>query len=295
MLGLRGQKIDWSGVDGGWYSLVQDSSADISVNVRLNAPLPDDFPNRQLVTGLSVLSEGHSLAIEVKDPYTVNTDGCPPGVSPCLANGGLRVVVDGSEADGLLRFLRTELVADDLIAVSASNLPVECRQFGGDKIWARMFHEMQQSRRLLAEERLEDWILRFPKMAAPDWCAKYIAENGLADLQSNHAIFKIETPAVTVRLNAGVNYQDGGEVDGNGRVLPELDFWQMDVGLDGLEVNSPELSGILGETARFVYDQDGVEVMDGFEAFRGDVEDYRVSGPLGTHFTLLDKEKNGDE
>ncbi|CAN0226416.1 unnamed protein product [Scytosiphon promiscuus] len=295
MLGLRGQKIDWSGEDGGWYSLVQDSKADFSVNVRLTAPLPAEFPDRQLVTGLSVMAEGHSLAIEVKNPYTVNTDGCPQGVSPCLANGGLRAVADGTEVDDLLRFSRAERVAGDLISMSASNLPVECRQFGGDKIWARMFNAMMQSRRLRAEEQLEDWILRYPKMAAPDWCAKYIAENNLADLQSTHAIFKIETPAVTVRLNAGVNFQGDGEMDANGVVLPDLDFWQMDVGFDGLDVDNPELSGILGETARPVYNQAGEQIMGGFEAFRGDVESYRVSGPLGTHFSLLDHKKDGHE
>ena len=58
MQGLRGQRIDWSGVDGGWYSLVEDENADLHVNVRLTAPLPDEFPDRQLVTGLTIMSEG---------------------------------------------------------------------------------------------------------------------------------------------------------------------------------------------------------------------------------------------
>jgi len=132
-------------------------------------------------------------------------------------------------------------------------------------------------------------------MAAPDWCAKYIAENSLADLQSTHAVFKVETSTVTVRLNAGVNYQGDGEQDWDGRVLPDLEFWQMDVGLDGLDAESPALSGILGETARPVYDENGFAVMEGFEAFRGTVEDYRVSGASGTHFALLDKTGEGHE
>ena len=67
MQGLRGQTIDWSGVDGGWYCLITDDNANIHVNVRLTAPLPEEFPNRQLITGLSILSEGSSLVIEVKD------------------------------------------------------------------------------------------------------------------------------------------------------------------------------------------------------------------------------------
>lgn len=296
MHGLRGQRIDWSGVDGHWYSLIKDDKADLNINVRLTAPLFDEFPDRQLVTGLAVISEGHSLAIEVKNPYTINTDGCPEGVSPCLANGGLRIEVDGQEVNELLRFSRKVPAADGAIFVSASNLPVECRQFGGDKIWASMHKEMLQARRRLTDgQSLEDWILSFDHMAAPKWCVKYIADKGLADLQSTHAIFKLETPTVSVRLNAGINHQDGGEVDWDGRILPDLEFWQMDVGMDGLDIENPALSGILGETARPVYDESGKEVMEGFYAFRGTVEDYRVSSAVGVHFPLLDQTEKGHE
>ena len=287
MKGLRGQKIDWSGIDGGWYNMVKDGDADLLVNIRLTAPLPEEFPDRQLITGLSVLSEGHSLTIEVKNPYRIDTNGCPRGDSPCLANGGLRAVVDGEEVYDLLRFSRDEYLVDG-ITVSASNLPPECQQFGGDKIWARMYEEMLEGTRELAgEEQFEDWILRFDDMAAPNWCQQYIAEHELADVQSIHAVFKIVTSSVTVRLNVGANYQGGGDLDWDGRVLPDLEFWQMDVGLHGLSLENESLSGILGETARPVLDKDGREVMEGYEAFRGTVEDYRVSGPLGTDFSLL--------
>ena len=289
MRGLRGQKIDWSGVDGAWYNMIKDEGVSLHVNVRLTAPLPQEFPDRQLITGLSVLSEGHSLVIEVKNPYDIDTNGCPSEASPCLSDGGLRAVVDGKEVESLLHFSRDEHVVDGII-VSASNLPVECRQFGGDKIWARMYDEMIQGTRELAmEEQFEDWILRFEDMAAPTWCAKYVDQHDLADLQSIHAVFKIVTSSVVVRLNVGLNFQGEGELDSDGRVLPDLEFWQMDVGLDGLSLGHESLSGILGETARPVLDGDGREVMEGFEAFRGTVEDYRVSGPLGTDFALLNK------
>lgn len=296
MRGLRGQRIDWSGEDGGWYSLIKDDGADLHVNVRLTAPLPDEFPNRQLITGLAIVSDGESLVIEVKNPYTTQTDGCPEGVSPCLANGGLRAVVNGEEMDHVLRFSRHVPVANGMIAVSGSNLPVECRQFGGDKIWARMYEEMiQGSRRLgTVNASLEEWILSFRNMAAPDWCTKFVSENDLADLQSVHAIFKIDTPTVTVRLNAGINYQGDGQLDWDGRVLPDLEFWQMDVGLEGLDIESPSLSGILGETARPTYDEHGRAIMEGLGAVRGTVEDYRVFGPLGTHFALLDSTTEGN-
>ena len=289
MKGLRGQTIDWSGIDGGWYNMVKDDHAEFLVNVRLTAPLPEEFPDRQLITGLSVLSKGHSLIIEVENPYDIDTNGCSPGISPCLANGGLRAIVDGEEVESLLRFSRDEYVVDG-ITVSASNLPAECRQFGGDKIWARLYDEMLKGTRTLADkEKFEDWILRFDDMAAPQWCTQYIEQHDLANLQSIHAVFKIVTPAVTVRLNVGTNYQDGGELDWDGRVLPDLEFWQMDVGLHGLSLENESLSGTLGETARPVLDEDGREIMEGYEALRGTVEDYRVSSALGTDFALLNQ------
>ena len=288
MRGLRGQNIDWSGEDGAWYSLIQDEQVDLQINVRVTALLPDDFPNRQLITGMSILSEGHSVIIAVNDPYSVDTDGCNNRKTPCLCDGAINVVVDGQDVDGLLHPSRDVYVTDG-ITMSASNLPVECWQFGGDKIWARMYDEMLQGRRQLARSSFEDWILSYGDMAAPDWCARFIELHGIDNVQSSHAVFQIVTPTVLVRLNAGLNHQGGGELDSDGRVLPELDFWQMDIGLDGLSVDHESLSGLLGETARPVIDDNGSDVMDGFDAFRGTVEDYKVVDALGTDFALLRK------
>ena len=69
----------------------------------------------------------------------------------------------------------------------------------------------------------------------------------------------------------------------------------MDVGMEGLGVDNPTLSGLLGETARPVYDENGHAVMRGFGAFRGAVEDYRVSSALDIHFPLLDTKEKGRE
>lgn len=132
-------------------------------------------------------------------------------------------------------------------------------------------------------------------MAAPDWCTRYINQHDLADVQSIHAVFKIVTSAVTVRLNVGFNHQGGGELDWDGHVLRDLEFWQMDVGLHGLSLENESLSGTLGETARPVLDKNGDEVMEGAEAFRGTVEDYRVSGPLGTDFAVIHNKNDGFE
>lgn len=94
MVGLLGQTIDWVGEDNMWYCLLHDGP-DFQVNVRLTAPMKEEFPDCQLVSAISLLSiDGHSLVIEVNDPYSTQTDGCPQDLSkPCLADGGVRIVL----------------------------------------------------------------------------------------------------------------------------------------------------------------------------------------------------------
>lgn len=288
MVGLRGQRIDWSGVDGSWYCLLKAEELDLHINVRLTAPLPNEFPDRQLITAVSVQSEGNSLVLEVKNPDTTVTNGCPVGISPCLADGGLRITSNGRENAKLVR-PTIDAQLDGSIMLSASNLPAECRQFGGDVVWAKIFNEMRKgARRIQAKESFEEWVLRFDNMAAPGWCTKYISEHSLTDVQSTHAIFRIATPSgMTVRLNAGVNHQGDGELSWDGRVLPDLEFWQMDIGFEGLSLGET-LWGLLGETARPVVDKLGHEVMEGLGALRGTVAEYEVSNALGTDFAMGD-------
>ena len=65
---------------------------------------------------------------------------------------------------------RGELLPGGHIEVSAVNLPVECWQFGGDKIWARHYADITaQRRRKTSEETFEEWILSFKDMAAHGW------------------------------------------------------------------------------------------------------------------------------
>ena len=294
MVGVLGQKFDWSGEDKGWYSLVSDGQ-DFQLNVRVTAPMPDEFPDRQLVTAVSILSAGgRSFVIEVKDPYTIDTPGCESGDDsslPCLANGAFRFIVDGVEHRGLqMPSQAMELPGDRF--VSSANLPAECRRFGGDRIWAAQFADMTQTRRSLRayEADFKTWILQEGNMAAPTWCAKFLDEEGLPGLlaaQSNHAIFHVVTPTASLRINMGVNHQDRVTSDDGVVVLvPELDFWQGDVGVEGSRF-SDTVSGMLGETSRPVLDKHGLPIMEGAEVIRGTPEDYRVDGPLGVEFELL--------
>ena len=294
MTGMLGQRFDWSGEDKGWYSLVSDGQ-DFQLNVRVTAPMPEEFPDRQLVSAVSILSSGgRSFVIEVKDPYTLNTAGCGSGVEsslPCLANGALRFIVDGVEHRGL----QTPSQAVELPGgrfVSSANLPAECRRFGGDRIWAAQYADMTKTQRSLRgyEAEFETWILQEGSMAAPTWCAKFLQEEGLPGLlavQSNHAIFHVVTPKASLRINIGVNHQDRvTSEDGAVVFVPELDFWQGDVGVEGNSF-SDTVSGMLGETSRPILDKYGLPIMQGAGAIRGTTEDYRVDGPLGVEFELL--------
>lgn len=59
----------------------------------------------------------------------------------------------------------------------------------------------------------------------------------------------------------------------------------MDVHLEKFHVDADSVTGILGETMRPVLDDEGNPIMSGLDALRGNVEDYRVSGPLMSDFT----------
>lgn len=174
--------------------------------------------------------------------------------------------------------------------LSSSNLPIECHEFGGGQEWKIVYEEMRRGQRNLAEPGFEEWVLSFPHMVANDWCAKYVWEKGLADVQSDHSVIKIATTDMVVRLSVGVNHRYSGKIDRFGRDLPELDFWQSSVGLVGIDLENEYLTGILGETARPVRDANGHVITKGVDALRGTVADYRVSGPVGTDFALLREE-----
>lgn len=84
--------------------------------------------------GLSVLTADadgfdHSIVIEVKDPHNLDSS-CPGEVSPCLADGSLRVVLDGEET--LLAPGTVSLGQG--VQISAANLPGACRSFGFEKV-----------------------------------------------------------------------------------------------------------------------------------------------------------------
>ena len=285
--GLRGQHIEWVGVDGGWYALVRDDEEDIQINVRTTSPLPDDFPERGFITGLAVLSEGHSLVIEVTDPYSASTPGCSSGVSPCLADGGLSFLFDGEPVDSLAG--PTDGVhLPGGIELSASNVPPECREFGGRKVWARTQKKLgRDHRQLLASWGFDEWMLSFKNMVSPEYCSLFVANRELSRVQSDQTLARIITPSVVVRLAVGINQRHAGKTDRFGRDLPEVNFWQMSVGVDGISLQHEAMSGLLGETVHVVVDAEGENVMAGVGAIPGNVEDYRVSDGESRDFNLL--------
>lgn len=287
MVGFQGQRIDWKGEDGGWYVLLNDD--DVQLSVRLTAPLVEEFPDRQLMTAVAMkYGDGHSVIIETKEPYSTETEGCPDDwYTPCLAENALRIIVDGKEHLAVPTE-RSSLPGD--ATITASNLPAECQPYGGDLIWANTFAQMCAQRRV-SESSFIDWVSSWSEStAAPGWCDKFLAEAGVEGAlmySSKHAVFSIDTPALAVRVHHGTNHQ-GSEALDDGRVLPELEFWQMNVYVEHLDVNADTVTGILGETARPVLDEAGLPIMYGSAALRGEVEDYRISGPLATDFKHFD-------
>ena len=299
MIGLLGQKIDWVGEDGAWYCLISNGP-DFHVNVRLSAPMPVEYPTRQLVSAVNIITDDglHSLLVEVKDPYTTVTEGCPALASPCLADGGLRIMVDGKDSATLQSPTENVLLSEggagsSNVVVSTANLPAECRPFGGDRIWAAQFAEISRNLRI-GDVSFADWLLQPKTLAAPTWCALYLQEGGTAGLlatRSEHATFRVETPVAVVRVNVGVNYQDLETALDGTTVLPRLEFWQMDLGFDELQL-SDDVTGLLGDTSKFVLDDEGVPVTSGLGAPHAPVESYPVADAYARDFEKLHRQQN---
>lgn len=91
---------------------------------------------------------------------------------------------------------------------------------------------MSGRRLLAAKKSLDDWVRDWSaSTAASWWCEKFLDESGtegLLEYHSKHAVFGMESPSVGVRLHHGPNHY-GGEKHRDGRVLPELQIWQMNV------------------------------------------------------------------
>eukprot|EP00903_Cladosiphon_okamuranus_P020827 g19127.t1 len=312
MTGFLGQKFDFTGFDGDWYALFS-SPPSIHVNMRVSTPLPE-LPIITYITGLSVLATDsdnvdHSIVIQVKDPSSLDS-ACPAGVSPCLANGALSVLLDGEET--LVSPGTVEMAPG--VTVSAVNLPGACRSFGFEKYWEQKQLEYAQIGRRLdqSSQTMADWILGDPTATNPAECAEYIAhaitdvsggsggdngvdESGLFSHQSEHASFKIVTPQATIRLTHGKLHQIPMRDPTDTMDLPDHMTWQMNVAIDSNTRDSvvdadgsviPAAKGILGETSVPTVDEDGEPIMDGMESIRGTTEEYRVDGPLSVVFDM---------
>ena len=131
MTGFRGQKFDFTGEDGGWYSVLS-ALPDIHINMRVTSPVPS-VPEITYITGVSIKTAGddgieHTIVISVVNPHSLESK-CPEGQSPCLADGALSVEIDRNAA----LLAPGEVNLGPNVAVAAVNLPGACRSFGFEK------------------------------------------------------------------------------------------------------------------------------------------------------------------
>lgn len=276
MTGFHGQKFDFTGKDGSWYSLVSDPPS-MQVNMRITAPVPS-VPAITYITGISIITTDvdgfdHSIVISVKEPHSLES-ACPTEISPCLADGSLNIVVDGEAA---LSAPGNVILAPG-VEVTAVNIPGECRSFGFETYWERKKLEYGQADRRMAEAGdIGEWILADPTATNMVECTEYVAlsmmqTNGLFDHQSEHASFKIVTPATIIRLSHGRLHQLPMRDPTDQFDLPDHLTWQMNIAIDHADV-SLEAKGILGETVVPTLDSNGGIIMHGMESIRGNQED----------------------
>ncbi|CAN0267403.1 unnamed protein product, partial [Scytosiphon promiscuus] len=168
-------------------------------------------------------------------------EGTAGGSALCLVKGGLRITVDGrEEVQGA-----GEYHFDGGIHITAVNLPLECQRFGDFLMWGNLDEEEKQrsgSRSLRSAgttTSIFEWLLADSVMIAPPWCVKYLDElhgdvNALTGIQSNHAVLRIESPNLSLRVNVGINTEQEQTLQ-DGRVVPSASFWQMDVRVEHAE------------------------------------------------------------
>ena len=281
MTGFRGQKFDFTGEDNGWYAVVSDLPY-MHLNMRVTSPVPS-LPNITYITGISIMTKDadgmdHSIVIYVADPHSLESS-CSVGMSQCLADGALRVVVDGAD---VLRAPGLAMVAPG-VAIAAVNLPGECRSFGFEKYWERKkLENRSQSRRSLnvikTLQDMSDWVLSDPTATNMVECTEYVAratavdEDGMFTHQSEHASFQIVTPTAKIRLSHGRLHQLPMRDPTDQFDLPDHLTWQMNMAIDHNDL-SFDASGILGETLVPTVDDNGVRIMHGMNAIRGSQED----------------------
>ena len=285
MTGFRGQKFDFTGADNGWYAVVSDLPS-VHLNMRITSPVPS-LPNITYITGVSIITRDadgldHSIVISVVDPHNLDSS-CPIGMSPCLADGSLRVVIDGEEAF----LVPGQVSVAPGVAIAAVNLPGACRSFGFEKYWERKKLEIRaQSIRTLNEinilQDMSEWVLSDPTATNMGECTEYVAratavdEGGMSSHQSEHASFQIVTPIAKIRLSHGRLHQLPMRDPTDQFDLPDHLTWQMNVAIDHHDLGL-DATGILGETLVPTVDDYGVPIMQGLDAIRGGQEDCEYS------------------
>lgn len=186
----------------------------------------------------------------------------------------------------------------DGVRVSATNLPGECRAFGFEKYWLakqRAAEGNNGNRRLVNEEPvvavpMHDWILLDSLKTNPEECLQYVeravAEATLFGYQSEHTSLQITSPVLSLRISHGKVHQLPMRDPTDKFDLPDHVAFQMNVGFEDVRLGlSPQ--GIVGETITPVVDANGLPIMQGLDAIRGEEGDYKVDGPFGANFRQL--------
>lgn len=305
VLGMAGQTFEFRGRSGAWYANVATSLLQWNLRFRQFESCPEG--GDMLVTGVGYhtypradATRQHYIEVLAKDE-NLFFPGCKGG-TPCLGQGSLEIVVDGN----LIIDKPGDYPLSGGSRIVAYNTFEYCARKWHDydeglrKRRARMRlagrklsplpseHDLEANPGASAHQNPMDYVRHYKdKMVNPEgcepWMAKREANDDLFAQLGGWSTIHIETPLVNFHVEYHQSLQSD-DVEGDG----SCSMHSIDSYVSGA---SPELAGqdwkgILGETRKKKYYEDGTQVLTDrtiLLAGKND-EDYEVNGPFGTEF-----------
>jgi len=293
IIGLKGQVFKFDGRDGGWYANVASKSFHWNMQFR-KYPTCEEGSD-VFISGLTFItpkesdmqhqtSESNVLIATTPEPIPE----CRGYDQNCLGDGTLHISFDGGQTyvsqPGDYNYAsRNRIVAHNTYAA--------CSRRWHDYDITPKVKNFRRGRRVTINEKkpLELLSEKNETMINPQECLAWIEDrknkNDLFQQKGLWSSLYVQTPSVSFHIE----YRQSNLVPIEEQcTYQSLDAWMTTV---SKKSDSQSWQGILGETKKDIYDDQGQQILsDRKHLLRGNRDmDYEVEGPFGIHFNAKNK------